>query len=82
MGGRGTFWQCSAQPGHCGARGGGFRAGEGVLGAGGGTSGEGVLGGFGSLGSSSGACGSLRFGSHPALGDVGSHGCDPHHHCH
>ena len=63
MGGRGAFWWRSAQPGRCSASGGRFCASEGVLGAGGGTSGEGVLGGFGSLGSSSGACGSLCFGS-------------------
>ena len=47
IGGRGTFRQHSAQPGRCGARGGGFLASEGILGAGGGTLGEGVLGGFG-----------------------------------
>jgi len=61
-GGCSAFWQCSARPGCCGARGGGFLAGEGVLGAGGGT-GDGVWGGFIWLGSSSGAWGSLCFGS-------------------
>ena len=35
------FWQHSALPGHGGTGGGGFLAGEGVLGAGGGT-GDGV----------------------------------------
>jgi len=45
-GGRGAFWRRSARPGHCGAGGGGFLTGEGVLGAGGGT-GDGVQGGFG-----------------------------------
>jgi len=45
-GGRGTFWQHSARPGRCGAGGGGFLAGEGVLSASGGT-GDGVRGGFG-----------------------------------
>ena len=32
------FWQCSAWPGHCGARGGGFHASEDILSAAGGTS--------------------------------------------
>jgi len=44
-GGRGAFWQHSAWPGRCGARGGRFLAGEGVLGARGGT-GDGIQGGF------------------------------------
>ena len=39
-----AFWQHSALPGRGGARGGGFLAGEGILGAGGGT-GNGVQGG-------------------------------------
>ena len=71
IGGHGAFWWRSAWPGHCGAGGHGFLAGEGILGAGGGTLGEGVLGGCCSLGSSSGACGSSCFGSSSCTGGCG-----------
>ena len=49
-----VFWRRSARPGRRGAGGGGFLAGEGILGAGAGTTGDGVRGGV-CRGSSSGA---------------------------